>query len=286
MLNAIAEPHSLFIFRCVASESLDSDVLIKRTKLTPKQYYSRMSEMINAGLVSKKNKKHCLTSIGKVVYRLQTTAQKAVDNYWKLKAIDSFGDVPNKDQLIRQMIDDTELTEILTGKQLSSSSSSDIVSNSDDSLVNSPKYASGSQVKEKSISNLMLIEDNLDAALTFEAILKSQGYNVDTFTDSLEALKHFIKLNGPYYDLIILDIRMPGMNGVQLYQKLKSIDKDMRIIFLTALDAAYELISIIPEMKKSHIIRKPISAENFISVVEKALGSRPHPIPYAPDNRV
>jgi two-component SAPR family response regulator len=75
------------------------------------------------------------------------------------------------------------------------------------------------------------------------------------------------------------------MNGVQLYQKLKSIDKDMRIIFLTALDAAYELLSIIPEMKKSHILRKPISTENFISVVEKVLTSRPHrPISYAPDN--
>jgi len=75
--------------------------------------------------------------------------------------------------------------------------------------------------------------------------LNSQGYNVDTFTDSFQALKHFVKLNRPYYDLVILDIRMPGMNGIQLYQKLKLIDEDLRVIFVTALDAAKELISIL-----------------------------------------
>jgi DNA-binding NarL/FixJ family response regulator len=44
---------------------------------------------------------------------------------------------------------------------------------------------------------------------------------------------------------VILDIRMPGMNGIQLYQKLKLIDEDLRVIFVTALDAAKELISIL-----------------------------------------
>lgn len=287
MLKVIAEPHSLFIFRCIASESLESDVLLKKTKLTPKQYYTRISGMTNAGLVTRKNKKHYLTSIGKVVYELQITAQKAIDNYWKLKAIDSFGDVPDKERLIRQLIDDSDLTELLTRKQLSSSeniSSSSSSSSSTEGLVDSPKSAADRQVKDNSFLNLMLVEDELDTAITFETILKSRGYNVETFTDSFEALKHFVKLNHPYYDLVISDIRMPGMNGVQLYQKLKSIDKDVRIIFLTALDAAYELLSIIPEMKKSHILRKPISTENFISVVEKVLTSRPRrPISYAPD---
>jgi two-component system response regulator ChvI len=99
------------------------------------------------------------------------------------------------------------------------------------------------------------------------SILKSEGYNVDTFTDSFQALKHFVKLNRPYYDLVILDIRMPGMNGIQLYQKLKLIDEDLRVIFVTAHDAAKELISILPDLNSHYIVRKPIAARDFIKVV-------------------
>jgi CheY-like chemotaxis protein len=181
--------------------------------------------------------------------------------------------------LIKQLVDDNDLFELLA--RIPSSAYSDIVSSSSsDSLVNtSINAAADRQTKGKSSLNLMLIEDDLDTALTFETILKSRGYKVETFTESFEALKHFIKLNGPYYDLIISDIRMPGMNGIQLYQKLKSIDNDVRVIFLTALDASYELLSIMPEIKKSHIIRKPVSSENFISVIERALSSS-HPVSY------
>lgn len=244
---------------------MESEVLLKRTNLTPKQYYLRISAITNAGLVNRKNRKHYLTSLGKIVYGLQITAQKAIDNYWKLKAIDSFGDIPEKEQLIKRMINDNDLT-----KLLAENSSSSVI------IYESPVKASTStdrQTKDKNFLNLMLVEDDLDTALTLEKILVSQGYNVETFTDSFEALKHFIKLNRPYYDLIISDVRMPGINGIQLYQKLKSIHKDTRVMFLTALDAVDELTSLIPEMKKSDIIRKPISTENLISVIEKVLNS-------------
>jgi len=117
----------------------------------------------------------------------------------------------------------------------------------------------------------MLVEDERDILFAFRAILKSEGYNVDTFTDSFEALKHFIKLNRPYYDLVILDIMMRGMNGIQLYQKLKRIDDDLRVIFVTALDAARELISILPDLNSQYIVRKPIAARDFIKVVNKAV---------------
>lgn len=265
ILKAIAEPTSLFMFRCIASENLESEVLLKRTDLTPKQYYSRISAMTNAGLVKRKNRKHYLTSLGKIVYGLQITGQKAIENYWKLKAIDSFADIPEKEQLIKQMINDKDLTKLLAGH-----------TSSYVAVYDSPVKASTStrhQTKDKNFLNLMLVEDDLDTALTLEKILVSQGYNVETFTDSFEALKHFITLNRPYYDLVISDVRMPGINGIQLYQRMKSIHKDARVMFLTALDAVDELTSIIPEMKKSDIIRKPIRAENFISAIEKALNS-------------
>jgi len=275
ILKAIAEPKSLLIFQYIASESLDSYVLIKKMKFTPKQYYSRISEITNAGLVIRKNKKYYLTSLGKVVSGLQVTTQKAIDNYWRLKAIDSLNDISKqeKELLIKQLIDEKDVTELLT-KEYSATIENRLI----DSQANVDR-----QTKDKSRLNLMLVEDDPDTALTFKTILTSQGYNVEAFTDSFEALKHFIKLNRPYYELVISDIRMPRMNGVQLYQKLKSIDHDLKVIFLTALDAADELVSILPDMKKSNVIRKPISIENFINVIEKALNS-PHPISYVHKN--
>jgi two-component system, OmpR family, response regulator ChvI len=126
-------------------------------------------------------------------------------------------------------------------------------------------------LRARSYGNIMLVEDEPDVLFAFKTMLISEGYNVDTFTDSFEALKHFVKLNRPYYDLVILDIRMPGMNWIQLYQKLKRIADDLRVLFVTALDAAEELVSILPDLNPPYIIRKPISAQNFINVVKKAV---------------
>lgn len=133
----------------------------------------------------------------------------------------------------------------------------------EDRLIDSQRNVDR-QTTDKSSLNLMIVEDDPDTALTLKTILTSQGYNVEAFTDSFETLKHFIKLNRPYYELVMSDIRMPRMNGVQLYQKLKSIDHDLKVIFLTALDTADELVSILLDMKKSNVIRKPISTETSL----------------------
>ena len=63
---------------------------------------------------------------------------------------------------------------------------------------------------------------------------------------------------------MILDIRMPNLNGLQLYHRLKAIDKDIKILFLSALEVSEEITSVFPELKYGDIIRKPISKEYFI----------------------
>lgn len=263
VLSAIADAKSLLIFQSIAPGLVESDVLLEKTNLSRKQYYSRISAIVDAGLVTRKNKKYYLTSLGKIVYRLQTTTQNALNNYWKLRAIDSFAGVSEREQeqVIETLIDDENLRELLT-KKCSDIATSRIVEGSSSSLQKDEERIHG---------NLMLVEDESDILFAFKTILISEGYNVDTFTDSFEALKHFIKLNRPYYDLVILDIRMPGMNGIQLYQKLKRIDGDVRVIFATALDAAQELVSIMPDLNSVQIIRKPIDAKDFINLVKKAV---------------
>ena len=263
VLSAIADAKSLFIFQSVAPGCVESDAILKKTNLTHKQYYSRISAMVGAGLVAKKNKKYRLTSLGKVVYGLQITTQNALNNYWKLRAIDSLDDISEREleQVIENMIGDENLRELLT-KKYSDIAISNVLEGS--SFIHQ-------QAEERNHGNLMLVEDEPDVLFAFKTILTSNGYIVDTFTDSFEALKHFIKLNQPYYDLVILDIRMHGMNGIQLFQKLKRIDSDVRVIFATALDAAQELVSIIPDLNSVHIIRKPIASKDLISLVKKAV---------------
>src|SRR5438128_4944464 len=263
ILSAIADAKSLLIFQSIAPGFVESDDLLKKANLSRKQYYSRISAIMDAGLVTRKNKKYCLTSLGKIVYGLQTTTQNALNNYWKLKAIDSFDDASEREQeqVIESLIGDGNLREMLA-KKSSDIATSSVVEGSSSTLL---------QAELRGHGNLMLVEDEPDVLFAFKTILISEGYNVDTFTDSFEALKHFIKLNRPYYDLVILDIRMSGMNGIQLYPKLKRIDGDVRVIFVTALDAAKELISILPDLNSQYIIRKPIAAKDFINLVKKAV---------------
>jgi CheY-like chemotaxis protein/predicted transcriptional regulator len=267
VLSAIADAKSLLIFQSIPPGFVEGDVLLKKTNLSRKQYYSRISAIMDAGLVTRKNKKYCLTSLGKIVYGLQIMTQNALNNYWKLRAIDSFDGVSEREQeqVIENLIGDENLRELLT-KKCSDTATSSVIEGS--SCIHQ-------QAEQRNHGNLMLVEDEPDVLFAFKTILTSEGYNVDTFTDSFEALKHFINLNRPYYDLVILDIRMHGMNGIQLYQKLKRIDGDVRVIFATALDAAEELVSIIPDLNSVHIIRKPIAAKDFINLVKKAVSYVP-----------
>ena len=124
--------------------------------------------------------------------------------------------------------------------------------------------------QQKNLRNLMLIDDEPDIPLTYKSFLASEGYSVDAFTDAHEALKHFA-LNSSHYDLIIMDIRMPGLNGLQLYHRIKAINKDIKVIFATALDAADELVSVLPDIKSNYVIRKPVGREDFVNTIRTVL---------------
>src|SRR5919108_2925995 len=121
VLSAIADKQSLVLFRYIAVKNGDTDSLKTATNLTRKQYYSRISRMAKAGLVKRKNGKHSLTAFGKVIYDAQTTIEKAVDNYWKLKAIDSLemsDELPREERikLIDNLLDNNDIKGILYNK--------------------------------------------------------------------------------------------------------------------------------------------------------------------------
>jgi hypothetical protein len=123
IINAISDVQSLDLFKTIAQTSADSDILTKKAKLTRKQYYSRMSRMTKVGLIQRKNGKYFLTSLGRVTYQAQTVIEKALTDYWKLKAIDSLdsststGLPPEEhDKILHTLIDDQQIKQILLVK--------------------------------------------------------------------------------------------------------------------------------------------------------------------------
>jgi len=127
-------------------------------------------------------------------------------------------------------------------------------------------------VDKEFTANIMIVDDEQDILYTCKSLLSDKGYNVQTFQDPHEALNHFAQLlNSSYYHLVLLDIRMPILNGLQLFHKLKAINPFVKIMFMTALDAAEELVSILPGVKNDDIIRKPLTKESFLNKISGAL---------------
>jgi CheY-like chemotaxis protein len=116
---------------------------------------------------------------------------------------------------------------------------------------------------------ILLVDDEQDLLLTYGLILKSEGYrNVKAFSDPRNVLKHLLDFgNSSRYKLAIIDIRMPNINGIQLYKILKILNPSIRVIFITALDAADELTSNYAEVKTADILRKPIGQSQLIKAV-------------------
>jgi predicted transcriptional regulator len=117
-VSAISNDKSLVLFNTIALAGGDSSNFISRLNLTRKQYYSRMSDLTNAGLILRKNGRYFLTSYGKVVYEAQELIGKAMQHLSKLKAIDSIesAEFPASElsKVINTLITNKELKEILT----------------------------------------------------------------------------------------------------------------------------------------------------------------------------
>jgi two-component system, OmpR family, response regulator ChvI len=127
------------------------------------------------------------------------------------------------------------------------------------------------QNQENSSFNILLIDDDLDILFTFTTIIEVEGYNIATYSEPYKALNHFSQMSPYYYDLVVMDIRMPGLNGIQLYSKIKVMNPEIKVLFISALDAMDELLSIFPDIKPSEIIRKPVEPKALLSKIKTIL---------------
>ncbi|HET7642232.1 MAG TPA: response regulator [Nitrososphaeraceae archaeon] len=118
---------------------------------------------------------------------------------------------------------------------------------------------------------VILVDDEEDVLFTYKIFLENYDYDVTAFKDPILALNYIRDLANLDDPLIILDIRMKNLNGLQLYQQIKAIDPTLKIIFITALDIVDEFSTIIPGLSKEHIMRKPVDKKIFINTVKKLI---------------
>ena len=102
--------------------------------------------------------------------------------------------------------------------------------------------------------------------------MEYHGFKVDTFNDSREALSNF---KPDYYDLVILDIKMPKMEGFELYEEIKKKDYKAKVCFLTASELYYEEFrkKEYYALDKSLFIRKPIDNKELLKEVNRIISS-------------
>jgi DNA-binding response OmpR family regulator len=119
---------------------------------------------------------------------------------------------------------------------------------------------------------ILVVDDEPDLTRLCSLALKYYGFNVDTFNDSEEVLSNF---KPDYYDLVILDIKMPKMDGFELYDELKKKDSDAKICFLTASELYYKEFrkKEYHALDKNLFIRKPIDNEDLLKEVNRIITS-------------
>jgi DNA-binding response OmpR family regulator len=116
---------------------------------------------------------------------------------------------------------------------------------------------------------VLIVEDEPDVLHTLERGLVRNGFDVEAFSDPLQALAKF-KPNT--YDILLFDIRMPKMSGFELYRETrKSGDKSM-VFFITAFEVYYEEFKkIFPDLEVKHFIKKPIPIKHLVATINNTL---------------
>ena len=117
---------------------------------------------------------------------------------------------------------------------------------------------------------ILIVDDDPDILTTYKKGLEESGlFEVDTFTDTEETLSNF--KNG-LYDFLIIDIRLPKMDGFELYDKMKAIDNKVKICFITAYEINYRALrQVFPEPKLECFIQKPIEIGKLVERIKSEL---------------
>jgi DNA-binding response OmpR family regulator len=125
-------------------------------------------------------------------------------------------------------------------------------------------------IEEKRLSKVVLIvDDDPDMTSIFSLGLQDEGFEVYTYNDPLEVLSQF---RPNFYDLLLVDISMPKMNGIDLSRQLLELDPNVKICFITAGEANIEVLrELYPTRGIGCFIRKPVTIDQLVRRVKAEL---------------
>ncbi len=127
--------------------------------------------------------------------------------------------------------------------------------------------------KTSSPPRIMIVDDESDILSVIKRGLESKNdFVVDTFSKADDAIENFQNHPPDYYDLVITDIRMPKVNGFEVYRRIKDTDPNMKIAFITAFEInKEEFIKVIPSVNVTHFISKPVSISKLREKIKSIL---------------
>ena len=120
----------------------------------------------------------------------------------------------------------------------------------------------------QSKGRIFVVDDELDTAQTLGRVLETSGFTVNIFTGPKAAFGSF---KAAHYDFAAIDVRMPDMNGFELYSEIKSVDNKIKVPFLTALTDLDEYddfkFKVLPKLHQRHFVQKPVNDDGFLEQV-------------------
>lgn len=118
---------------------------------------------------------------------------------------------------------------------------------------------------------VLIVDDEVDITDALKAGLERRGFNVTTFNDPVVALSKF---RHSAYDISILDIRMPKMNGFELYREMRKVDGKASVCFLTAFDVhKEEFEKMFPDVEVKAFLKKPITIDSLVANLNELLSN-------------
>ena len=129
-------------------------------------------------------------------------------------------------------------------------------------------------IKKNDKQKILIVDDEADITTALKMYLELQGFHVDAFTDPVNALAQF---KAGFYHLLILDIKMPEMNGFELYKEIKKKDDTVKVFFLTTLSKMHDYDAfkkeVFPKEGERYFIAKPIENEEILKRINTVIAN-------------